>query len=509
MSGMTSTAASRLSVAHLKKSYGGAPALKDASLDVDAGEVLALMGENGAGKSTLIKILAGAVMPDGGVVALDGEPVTIKGPQDAYRRGLRFIHQEMNIVPQLSVAENLFLGRPYPTRAGCIVDWRELHARARVTLDALGVRDIATDMIMARLPIGDRMLVKIASTFLEDTAAPPRLFVMDEPTAALTSAESERLFHIIAELRRRGCGILYVSHRIDEVLRISSRISVLRDGETRAALASSDASKATLVEAMTGRAGAPTRLFRGLPSGSRVALSVQNLSEGDLRNISFDLHEGEILGVAGLANAGQERLLKILMSDAKRGEIFIGGKRSRARSPAERWRKGIAYVPAERRSEGLFLSDTVTHNVVLPHLRRLNCLRFFINRRAERAKAAEVASRVRLKSTGLSQRLWQLSGGNQQKVMFGRAVAGAPRVLVLDEPTRGVDIGAKFDIYSLLRELAAAGAAILISSSDHEELLELASRIAILRDGRICAIAPSEGLTQQRLLALCYGDAPE
>ncbi len=509
MLGLVAGPASLLSISHLTKSYGGVAALKDASLALEAGEVLALMGENGAGKSTLIKILAGAVAPDGGTIALNGDPVTITSPRDAHRRGLRFIHQELNIVAQLSVAENIFLGRPYPTRLGGFVDWRKLHARARAALDGLGVTDVAADAIMARLPVGDRMLVKIAATFLEDLAAPARLFVMDEPTAALNGEESERLFRIIAELQRRGCGVLYVSHRIDEVLRISNRIIVLRDGETRATLASSDASKAALIELMTGRDHAEAYASRGATTGAGVALSVENFSGGDLRDISFELREGEILGVAGLANAGQDRLLKALMGRAKRGKVSIGGKVSRARSPAESWKQGLAYVPRERRAEGLFLLHDVTRNIVLPHLGRLKRFGAFVNRRAERATVSDVARRVRLKPAGFRQRLWQLSGGNQQKVMFARAVAGAPKVLFLDEPTRGVDVGAKFDIYALLRELAASGAAIVVSSSDHDELLALTGRIAILRNGRISAIVSSEGLTQQRLLALCYGDPLE
>jgi ABC-type sugar transport system ATPase subunit len=509
MSGLTAGRASLLSISRLTKSYGGVAALKDASLVLEAGEVLALMGENGAGKSTLIKILAGAVAPDGGTISLLGDPVTIKSPRDAYRRGLRFIHQELNIVSQLSVAENIFLGRPYPTRLGGLVDWRKLNALARAALDELGVEDVAAAAIMARLPIGDRMLVNIAATFLEDLASPARLFVMDEPTAALTGEESERLFRLIAELQRRGCGVLYVSHRIDEVLRISNRITVLRDGETRATLATYGASKAALIELMTGRDGAETYASPSGTMGAGVALSVENLGDGDLDDISFNLHEGEILGVAGLANAGQDRLLKALMARAKRGRVFIGGKVSRTRSPAKSWKQGLAYVPRERRSEGLFLLHDVTRNVVLPHLSWLNRFGAFVDRRAERATVTDVARRVRLKSAGLHQRLWQLSGGNQQKIMFARAMAGAPKVLLLDEPTRGVDIGAKFDIYALLRELAASGAAILLSSSDHSELLALANRIAILRHGRISTIVSSEGLTPQRLLALCYGDPVE
>jgi ABC-type sugar transport system ATPase subunit len=506
---MVPAAVSLASIEHLAKSYGGVAALRDASLTVEAGEVLALMGENGAGKSTLIKILAGAIAPDGGTIALDGSPVAIASPQDAHRCGLRFIHQELNIVPQLSVAENIFLGRPYPTRAAGLIDWRKLHACARAALDALGIRDVAADAIMARLSVGDRMLVKIASAFLEEAGAPARLFIMDEPTAALNGEESEMLFRLIAELQRRGCGVLYVSHRIDEVLRISNRITILRDGETCATIATSGASKAGLIERMTGRVVSEAYPPRPATAGSKIALSVENLSDVHLNAISFDVREGEILGVAGLANAGQDRLLSALMGQAKAGEVSIGGKLALARNPAQAWRLGLAYVPRERRSEGLVLSEDVTRNVVLPHLDWLSRWGLFVNRRAERAKASAMARRVRLKSAGLRQRLWRLSGGNQQKVMFARAIAGSPHVLLLDEPTRGVDVGAKFDIHNLLRELAASGAAIVLASTDLDELIGLTDRIAVLREGRISTIVASRGLTQQRLLAYCYGDPSE
>src|ERR1700676_3831114 len=246
---------SLLSVARLAKAYGGAVALRDASLSVDAGEVHALMGENGAGKSTLIKILAGVVSADSGTIALGGERVTIASARDANRLGLRFVHQELNVSPRLSVAENLFLGRAYPTRWGGLVDWRALNVGARSALAAFGAGHIAPDAILGRLAVGDRMIVKIASTVLDDASAPGRVFVMDEPTAALTSRESERLFAIIGELQRRGAGVIYISHRIEEVLRISDRITVLRDGVSQAPIPRADATREMLIERMTGRTG--------------------------------------------------------------------------------------------------------------------------------------------------------------------------------------------------------------------------------------------------------------
>ena len=493
-------------VAGLAKSFGGVVALRDASLAVEAGEAHALMGENGAGKSTLIKILAGAVAADRGEIALDGAPVAIGSAREAHRLGLRFVHQELNVAPRLSVAENLFLGRDHPRRWGGLVDWRRLNARAREALVALGIADIAPDAILGRLPFSERMIVKIAAAFAEDSSGPGHVFVMDEPTAALSDRESERLFTIIGELKRRGCAVIYVSHRIEETLRICERITVLRDGVSQPPLVSSRTTRAELIERMTGRtdieAPAPPRDA----GGGRVALSLNRLSGERLNDVSFELREGEILGLAGIGDSGGDRLLRALMGEARGGAVSLGGRDIRLRNPAESWRRGFAYVPRERRAEGLMLSHDIASNVSLPHLRRLSRFGWALNRRAERREADEVGRRVRLRATGPRQRVWRLSGGNQQKVMFARAVLSAPRILLLDEPTRGVDIAAKFDIHALLRGLAAGGAAMIVASSDHEELLALCARIAILIDGRIDRIVPAAGLTPARLLELCYGD---
>ncbi len=496
-----------LSVTGLNKSYGGVPALKDVSLALPAGEVLALMGENGAGKSTLIKVLAGAVVPDAGGIGIEGRPVTIASPEEAHALGLRFIHQELNIVPSLSVAENVFLGRRYPTRLGAFVDWPGLHSQARKALDMLGLGDIDTRQTMARLSIGNRMLVKIAATFLDEGANPPRVFIMDEPTAALTGPESERLFAIIAALKAKGQGIIYVSHRMDEVMRISDRIMVLRDGGVCARLGTSATSRAEVIELMTGRGVSETQVRRAKPLSGAVALSASGVSGGLLRDISLEVRKGEILGLAGLAGAGQSQFLKLLMGHAGRGSIAIDGTKARIRQPADAWRLGLAYVPRERRAEGLVLTHDITHNTVLPHLGWLSRFGGFLNRRREWLLTGQVTGRVRLKAAGLHQRVWRLSGGNQQKVVFARAVAGSPSVLLLDEPTRGVDVGAKFDIHTLLRELAHSGTAIILASSDLPELIGLSDRIAVLRDGRMVSIVQARDIDEPKLLGLFYGEA--
>lgn len=495
-----------LSISHLHKSYGGAVALKNASLELNAGETLALIGENGAGKSTLIKILAGAVAPDGGDIQLDGRAARLGSPGEAHRRGLRFIHQELNVVPTLSVAENIFLGRTYPSRLG-LVDWRALNSRASACLAALGVSHIPPTARLAPLSVGDRMLVKIAAAFLEDEAAPARVFVMDEPTAALAGEESQRLFRVIEELKRRQCGIIYVSHRLDEVLAIADRITVLRDGESRASLPAREATKAALIELMTGRQSAELSVPPPAPARGELVLSVANLEAPGLHDVSFDLSAGEILGFVGLAGAGPEQLMRGLTGGARSGRLTFGSIPMRLRDPADAWRSGLALGPRERRAEGLLLMQDIAANVALPHLKRLSRFGTFLDRRAERSLALAMGARVRLKASGPRQKTRTLSGGNQQKVMFARAVAGAPKALLLDEPTRGVDVGAKFDIYALLRELAAAGAGILVVSSDHEEVLGLCARIAIFREGRLVEIVANTGLTPQTLLARCYGES--
>ena len=496
---------SLLSIGHLRKAYGGALALKDASLELFAGETLALVGENGAGKSTLIKILAGAVVPDGGDIRIEGVEASLRSPEEAHRRGLRFIHQELNVVASLSVAENIFLGRVYPRRL-CLVDWRALNARARAALAELGVKHLAPETIVAKLPVGDRMLVRIAAAFLEDDSARARIFVMDEPTAALTKEELERLFRIIGALRARACGILFVSHRLDEVLSVADRISVLRDGESCATIEARDATKARLIELMTGRkdiAGGPGK---APPRSAPVVLAVDGLAGEGLSDIAFELRKGEILGFTGLAGAGPERLIRALVASAGAGSVTLEGAPAALRGPADAWARGIALNPRERRAEGLLLKHDIASNVSLPHLSRLSRMRWFLDSRKERARAAELGRRVRLKASGPRQKVRTLSGGNQQKVLLARAMAGAPHVLLLDEPTRGVDVAAKFDIYAFLQEITEAGASVVIVSSDQEELMRLCSRVAVLREGRITATVPTDGLTPERLLALCHGD---
>ena len=491
---------------NLSKSYAGIAALKGVDLDLRRGEVHALMGENGAGKSTLIKLIAGVVRADAMRVEIDGAFVPLVSAKDASAAGFRFIHQELNIIPQLSAAENILLGRRLPRRFGLAVDWRTLNARATQALAMLGVNHIAVEGQAGGLASGDKMLIKIASALVSDGAADAVLYVFDEPTAALTAAESEKLFDVIARLKQRGAAILYVSHRMTEVLQICDRVTVLRDGKKVLSQDMAGTSGKDIIEAMTGRDVQQVHPPRHSPIGAKVVCAAENVTTQTLRALNFTLREGEVLGIAGLAEAGQSEVLQAFLGTerALRGSLMLAG-RPAPTSPAKAWARGVAYVPRERRSDGVMLGRAIRDNVMLPHLGPIG---FLANRHSETAQTKRLAAKVSLKSTGPAQSVWQLSGGNQQKVVFARALGGNPQLLLLDEPTRGVDVGAKFDIYTLIRDHAAKGGAVILASSDLAELLGMCDRILILHNGRQMEIVATPGLTMADLLARFYDAAP-
>ncbi len=494
-----------LALEDVSRNYGPVQALRGVSLMLRRGEVHALMGENGAGKSTLIRILAGLEQPDAGWILAQGQPVAFSRPEAAQVQGLRFIHQEMQVVPSLSVAENMHLHLPFPRRFG-LIDWRELRRRARLALDTLGLAHIDPATPMLRLGLGDRMLTRIAATLIGE--GEPAFFVMDEPTAALTGAESERLFTVIRDLRARGAGILYVSHRMAEVMDLADRITVLRDGALISSRTRAETDAARLIHDMTGRDLSDLYPPREASAAAPPVLRISGLTAGPLRDVSLDVAPGEVLGLAGLAGAGRGELLRALIGAIPRkGEVFLAGKALPAGDPATAWAAGVAYVPRERRAEGLMMLRPVVENVSLPHLDRLALARLFQNRPAERRLLAERGAEVRLKSGGPQASPVTLSGGNQQKVLFARAVGGAPRRLLLDEPTRGVDVGARHDLYRVIRALAAKGVAVILASSDLQEIIGLADRIIVLQGGRVAHLVANEGLAEGDLLTMCYDQA--
>ena len=489
-----------LRLSGLVKSFGPARALDGAALSLRGGEVHALMGENGAGKSTLIRILAGLEVLDAGELLLDGAPLRLGTPALAEAAGFRFLHQELQVVPGLSVAENMHLSRPYPRRFG-LVHWAALRAAAGAALARLGVSHVDPQAIMGGLGPGDQMLVRIAATLLDGGRA-PWAYVMDEPTAALTGAESARLFQAIAALKAAGAAVLYVSHRMDEVMMLADRITVLRDGAHVATRDRATTSRDEIIRDMTGRAMADLFPARVTETGVAV-LSVQDLRAAGVGPVGFDVAAGEVLGIAGLSGSGRGALLRALIGAVPRaGAVTLRGM-PLADDPAGAWAQGMAYVPRERRSEGVMPRRALSETVALPHLSRLSRAGF-LRKPATRAMVLRLSGDVRLKASGPDQPVAELSGGNQQKVLFARAIAGNPAVLLLDEPTRGVDVGAKFDIYALIRDLAAKGAAVIVVSSDLPELIGLSDRVAVLNAGRITQVLPARGLTEAALLAACY-----
>jgi ABC-type sugar transport system ATPase subunit len=507
-----------LSIRGASKTYAGSPALIDAALDLMPGEVHGLMGENGAGKSTLIKILAGIVTPDSAQIIVRGHPVSINNPADSFTAGLRFIHQELAVVPGLTVAENIFLGRPTPRRMGLLVDWRRLNTKARAALEALGITHIDPRVGITQLSIGDQMLVKIAAAFLdadESTANAARIIVMDEPTAALTDDESARLFRVVRALRDRGGAVLYVSHRMDEIFDLCDRVTVMRDGQVISSLPIQETHAADLIARMTGRQIDALYPAKDSPiDDSQIILRAEHLTTQCIADVTFDLRAGEIIGVAGLMGAGKSELLRALVGADRilSGTMVLGRQRIHRGSLVRSWRAGIAYIPEERRTQGLILSRSVRDNITLPHLGTMSRGGVFLDRGREHRTAEKLGAVVRLKARGSTQMIRELSGGNQQKALFARALATERedqkgkglRVMLLDEPTRGVDVGAKADIYLLLRELASRGIGIVMASSDLGELIGVCDRIIVVRAGHQVEILDSTHLTQEQLLTACY-----
>ncbi len=494
-----------LEISGIRKSFGGVHALKGGSLSLQPGEVHALVGENGAGKSTLIKIIAGIQRPDEGKIVLDGRKVEIASGSDALRLGFSFIHQELNLVPYFNASENIFLGRRYPTNALGLIDRRELERRSAACLAQLDV-ELPLRQPVSRLSRGQQSMIAIARAFADEA----RLYVMDEPTASLTDHEIRNLFAVIEKLRARGKTILYVSHRLDEIFELCDRVTVMKDGETVAVTDIADTDPRSLIKLMIGR-----NLVDNFPesksSPAEEILCVEGLDRGKGRPVSFTLRAGEILGVAGLVGSGRSSLLKALGGAIRPrgGEISLLGKRYSPSSPLAAIHAGVLLVPEERRQHGLVLRRGIAENIALPNLRSLSRWAIFVDRRKELETAKASAESVRLKASSMRQAVGELSGGNQQKVVFAKWIPRDAKVLLLDEPTRGVDVGARYEIYKIVRDMAARGAGIILASSDLGEVLGLADRVMVMREGGVEAILDARGLDQESVLAQCYGKGSE
>lgn len=510
MSGMASGSsaaageAPELEMRAIGKSFGAIRALTDVSCTFYRGEVHALMGENGAGKSTLMKILSGAYQADpGGEIRLKGQPVTIDGPLAGRRHGIAVIYQELSLAPNLTVAENVFLGDE-KSRMG-LIDRRAMEATVQPLLERLNA-PFSPAARVASLSLAERQLVEIARALAEH----PRILVMDEPTTALSSREAERLFGIIRQLKSEGIAIVYISHRMSEVYELADRVSVLRDGKLVGTLDKNEVKAETIVRMMVGRELSSFYTKKhGAPAGDQpIVLQVEGMSDGRLiADCSFTVRAGEVVGLSGLVGSGRTELARLIYgADPKTaGRVLVDGKECKIGSPQEAVDSGIVYLTEDRKALGLFLDMTIRENIGMGVLHEDSLPGGFLNLRAARERAAKAIQALGIRTLSAGVTAGSLSGGNQQKVLLARLLETKPRVLLLDEPTRGIDVGAKSQIYQIIDDLARAGAAILVISSELPELVGISDRALVMRDGRIVGEiqgGPDDPITQESIMAL-------
>jgi len=467
----------------IHKSFAGFPALKDVGFDVRGGEVHALLGENGAGKSTLIRIISGVHAPDRGEVRIGGEVVRLSSPRDARRRGIATVYQELLLFPELSVAENIFLGNAPRTRWGRL-DWAAMRAKARALLEELDCHDLDVDAKVGGLSVASRQRVEIAKALSQD----PRVLVMDEPTTSLAEGDVTRLMAIVQRLRERGVGIVYVSHRLREIFALADRVTVLRDGACIGTRPIGEVTEATLISMMVGRS--IDQLFPKVdaPRG-KTLLELRKLSyQHAVRDVSLTVRAGEILGIAGLVGSGRTELALTIfgITPATSGEILVDGKPVVIDRPRVARDLGIAYIPEDRGLQGLIRSQTLRENVSLPVLDRISWATI-VDQGGEVRRAREAIERFGIRARGTEQIARQLSGGNQQKVVVAKWLGTEPRILIMDEPTRGIDVGAKAEIHALMGRLVQQGLGIIMISSELPEVLGMADRILVMSGGRMAA----------------------
>ncbi|HEX5435830.1 MAG TPA: sugar ABC transporter ATP-binding protein [Gemmatimonadaceae bacterium] len=508
----------------LVKRYPGVLALDGVSITVRGSEVHAVAGENGAGKSTLMQLLSGAITPDGGTITVDGREVRFASPHDAHALGIRMIHQELSLVPELSVAENIFLGAE-PARRG-MVDRARQRREARAVLDRLGQTSLDTDARIDDLSLAARQMTEIAKSVSQRA----RVLIMDEPTAILAHEETEALFAVIAQLSAEGVAIVYISHRLEEIFRIASRVTVLRDGRLVTSASLGELSRGEIVRLMVGRelsAGYPRATQ---PPGEEI-LRVERLSSGPVRDATLALRRGEIVGLVGLVGAGRTELARAIFGaePTTAGAMFVDGAPYRPRSPHDAIAAGLALLPEDRKRQGLVLEATIRENTSLPSLRalvRAGMARAaaavrgrpasampvlsragVVNRARERGEVTRWVEALKVRTPSVERPARQLSGGNQQKVVVARWLLAHSHILLVDEPTRGIDVGAKAEIYALMRRLADEGAAILMISSDLPEALGMADRLLVMRGGRIVGELSRAEATPERVASLILGES--
>jgi ribose transport system ATP-binding protein len=482
----------------IEKRFPGVHALEDARFELQAGEVHALVGENGAGKSTLMKILAGIYQPDAGSIRFRDQEVVIPNPRAAQQLGISIIHQELNLMPHLTVAQNIFIGREPRARLPFVLDDRALNARTRALFESLNLR-MDPRRRVGDLAVAEQQMVEIAKALSFNAA----VLIMDEPTAALTDTEIGELFRIIRQLRENGVGVVHISHRLEELKQISDRVTVMRDGRYVATLPTAEARLEQVITMMVGRTIFEEATEIPEAANEEIVLEVRHLNRGRMvRDVSFDLRRGEILGFAGLVGAGRTEVARAVFGAdrADSGEILVHGTPVRIASPSDAVRHGIGYLSEDRKRYGLALGMDVESNIVLASLRRFVGWLGSINTRLTRAASERQVTNLAIKTPSLRQKVRNLSGGTQQKVVVGKWLTADTEILIFDEPTRGIDIGAKSEIYRLLNDLARDGKAIIMISSELPEILRMSHRIVVMCEGRITGVLASAEATQEAIM---------
>ena len=484
----------------IDKSFGGNAVLKNAGFLLDDGEVHALMGENGAGKSTLMKILTGVYTKDAGQVIVDGKEVCYNNPQEAEKAGIVFIHQELNVLFDLTVEENMFLGKEIKKVFG-ICDRKAMRKRVQEILDMLGV-DIDPTQRMDELSIGQQQMIEIAKALMVDA----KVLIMDEPTAALTQSETEVLFKVVNSLRQKGVSIVYISHRMEEIFELCDRITILRDGTYIDTKRIADIDMNDIVKMMIGREIGERYPVRNSKIGD-VAFEVKNLNcPGAFENVSFEVRAGEVLGVSGLMGAGRTEIMQAIFGNMPNvtGQLFLDGKEIKNKNPQQAIQNGIGFITEDRKVEGLMLEESIMKNISLANLGRISN-GGVINKKKEQELVNKGIEELRIRCFGPQHECNNLSGGNQQKVIFAKWIYTNPKVLILDEPTRGVDIGAKKEIYNIINELAAKGVAIIMVSSELPEVLGMSDKVMVVREGEVRGILNKEEANQESIMTLATG----
>lgn len=491
-----------LEMVGISKSFPGVKALQDVHIKAYGGKVLALLGENGAGKSTLMKIVSGVYKKDEGKIIVNGDEIEIQGIKHAESLGITIIHQELSVLPNLTVAQNIFLGNEKFSKGTRKINKAWMKERSKYFLDQIGC-NINPNTLVEDINLGEMQMIEIAKALTKNSS----VIIMDEPTTALTDVETQKLFEVIRKLKEKGIAIIYISHRMDEIFQICDSITVLRDGKYIDSVETKDVTKDDLITMMVGRKLEEQFPYKEVEK-EKVLLKVENLSMKDkVKDVSFEIKSGEILGVSGLMGAGRTELAKTIFGDYKKdcGEIYIDGEKVNINSPKDAIKYGICYLSEDRKQEGLILNMSVAQNMTLPNLNSYENKMKRIDKKLEKREVEEYIKKLSIKTPSQEQLVKNLSGGNQQKVILAKWLMRSPKVLIVDEPTKGIDVGAKKEIYEVLNKLKSMGKAVIMISSDMAEILGVSDRVMVMHEGKVTGELKREEATQESIMKYAIG----